>query len=199
MKTLIFAFVVFAALTGSATQYSKLAIITAAKKAGVWANLKAFIAEADLKDEWDACQYLTDDYPQFAAATNMLIKTGMATAEQVGAIFSSSVDAAVSDAAISRYYANDMKTKAGRSKWHGKVVRTVVDTNTWTKATYFEDGTVFTDKAKVTTAITAAQAARAKVMLSTNNVPAKLAQARRKLAAEAGITNTVNLILKSGE
>ncbi len=181
----------------SATQYSKLAVITAAKKAGVWANLKTFIAEADLKDEWDACQYLTDDHPMFAAATNMLVKTGVATAEQVGAILSASIDTSVSDALISRVYKNAVKSKAGRGKWHGKIVRTVVDDETLIKTTTYEDGTVFTDAAKLTTAISSAQAAKARVV-ATNGVPARLAAARLKVAADAGKTNTVTITIKAG-
>lgn len=198
MKKLLVLTLMFAASFCSATQYSKLALITAAKEAGVWASLKDFITRMNLKDEWDACQYITDDYAQFAAATNAIVSEGLATPEQITSMLSASVDTAVSDAAIARYYANDMKSKSGRGKWHGKVVRTVVDTDTMTKTTYYEDGTVFVDNGKVTTAISSANVAKEKVALSTNNVPTQLAAARLKVAADKSVTNTVTVTLKAG-
>lgn len=74
------------------TRYSKLRLIVAAKAAGKWAAFKAFIAEAGYEDEWAACQFLSSDYAQFAAAKEAIIAAGIATAEEVEAILAASVD-----------------------------------------------------------------------------------------------------------
>ena len=64
-------------------QYSKLKLIVAAKAAGKWADVKAFIQKADIEDEWNACQYITSDYPIFISATNAVVASGIATSDQV--------------------------------------------------------------------------------------------------------------------
>ena len=74
------------------TRYSKLKLIVAAKAVGKWAAFKAFIASAGYEDEWAACQFLSSDYAQFAAAKEAIIAAGIATAEEVEAILSASVD-----------------------------------------------------------------------------------------------------------
>lgn len=74
------------------TRYSKLKLIVAAKQAGKWAAFKAFIAQAGYEDEWAACQFLSSDYAQFAAAKEAIIAAGIATAEEVEAILAASVD-----------------------------------------------------------------------------------------------------------
>ena len=64
-------------------RYSKLKLIVAAKAAGKWADVKAFIQKADIEDEWNACQYITSDYPIFISATNAVVASGIATSDQV--------------------------------------------------------------------------------------------------------------------
>ena len=64
-------------------QYSKLKLIVAAKAAGKWADVKAFIQKADIEDEWNACQCITSDYPIFISATNAVVASGIATSDQV--------------------------------------------------------------------------------------------------------------------
>lgn len=64
-------------------RYSKLKLIVAAKSAGKWADVKAFIQKADIEDEWNACQYITSDYPIFISATNAVVASGIATTEQL--------------------------------------------------------------------------------------------------------------------
>ena len=100
-KTIVFALCV-SALVAGATQYSKLALITAAKQAGRWDALKAWIASADLQDEFQNCVYLSDEYPQFAAITNAIVSSGAATSQEVAAILSASKDPAVADALLRR-------------------------------------------------------------------------------------------------
>lgn len=78
--------------TSPVTRYSKLKLIVAAKAAGKWSAFKAFIAQAGYEDEWAACQFLSSDYAQFAAAKESIIAAGIATADEVEAILAASVD-----------------------------------------------------------------------------------------------------------
>ena len=140
-KTIVFALCV-SALVAGATQYSKLALITAAKQAGRWDALKAWIASADLQDEFQNCVYLSDEYPQFAAITNAIVSSGAATSQEVAAILSASKDPAVADALLRRVYDKGMGSPNGRVKWHGAVTNTVFDTNALVKVQYHADGYV---------------------------------------------------------
>ena len=140
-KTIIFALCV-STLVAGATQYSKLALITAAKQAGRWDALKAWIASAGLQDEFQNCVYLSDEYPQFAAITNAIVSSGAATSQEVAAILSASKDPAVADALLRRVYDKDMGSPDGRVKWHGAVTNTVFDTNALVKVQYHADGYV---------------------------------------------------------
>lgn len=74
------------------TRYSKLKLIVTAKAAGKWSAFKAFIDANDLADEWAACQFLSSDYAQFAAAKDAIIAAGIATTEEIEAILAASVD-----------------------------------------------------------------------------------------------------------
>lgn len=66
-------------------KYSKLKLIVAAKEAGKWDDVKAAIQAMNLEDEWNACQYITSDYPAYVAATNAVVSQGIATPEMVQA------------------------------------------------------------------------------------------------------------------
>ena len=66
-----------------AVRYSKLKLIVAAKAAGKWADVKSFIEANDMLDEWNACQYITSDYPAFITATNAVVSSGIATPDQI--------------------------------------------------------------------------------------------------------------------
>lgn len=118
-KALIALIALIAATSISAVQFSKLGIITAAKQAGKWPALKAWIAASGYEDEWQAAAFFSDDYPAFAAITNTVIATGIATGEEVAAILSAAQDKAP-DALLSVVYNRDVQTSAGRVKWHGK-------------------------------------------------------------------------------
>ena len=73
-------------------RYSKLKLIVASKAAGKWEAFKAFIASAGYEDEWNAAQFLSSGYAQFEQAKSAIIEAGIATAEEVEAILSASVD-----------------------------------------------------------------------------------------------------------
>ena len=73
-------------------RYSKLKLIVASKAAGKWDAFKAFIAQAGYEDEWQACQFLSSGYEQFEQAKTAIIAAGIATAEEIDAILTASVD-----------------------------------------------------------------------------------------------------------
>ena len=73
-------------------RYSKLKLIVAAKAAGKWADVKSFIERNDMLDEWNACQYLTSDYPAYIAATNAVVSLGVATDAEVKAFMKAAED-----------------------------------------------------------------------------------------------------------
>ena len=73
-------------------RYSKLKLIVASKAAGKWEAFKAFIASAGYEDEWNAAQFLSSGYAQFEQAKAAIIAAGIATAEEIDASLSASVD-----------------------------------------------------------------------------------------------------------
>ena len=118
------AVIAFAAtLSLPAAQYSKLGIITAAKQAGKWEALKAWIATAGYTDEWQAAAYFSDSYPAFSQITNAVVSSGLATSAEIEVILSAATDTAP-DALLVRVYAQDMESPDGRRRWHGPFVST---------------------------------------------------------------------------
>ena len=73
-------------------KYSKLKLINEAKVAGKWADVKAAIQAMDLEDEWQACQFITSDYPAYVAATNAVITRGIASEAEVKAFMRQAED-----------------------------------------------------------------------------------------------------------
>ena len=73
-------------------RYSKLKLIVASKAAGKWEAFKAFISSAGYEDEWNAAQFLSSNYAQFEQAKTAIIAAGIATAEEIEAILSASID-----------------------------------------------------------------------------------------------------------
>lgn len=73
-------------------RYSKLKLITAAKAAGKWNDVKSAIQAMNLEDEWNACQFITSDYPAYIAATNMVVTQGIATDAEVKAFMKMAED-----------------------------------------------------------------------------------------------------------
>jgi len=179
-----------------ATQYSCLSIITETKKIGKWAALKSWIEAAGLKDEWEKCAYVSDDYPQFASVTNALTVAGIFDEDEIRALMTATKDEAVPEKLIRRIYDRDTRTASGRTKWHGRQTAQIVDTNAWTRTTIYEDGTRFTDRA----APPAKRTVRPTVAM-TNGVPARLAAARVRWtdAKNNGNTTTANITLRAGQ
>ena len=73
-------------------RYSKLKLIVAAKAAGKWDDVKSAIVALNLEDEWNACQFITSDYPAYVAATNAVITRGIATEVEVKAFMQKAED-----------------------------------------------------------------------------------------------------------
>ena len=71
---------------------SKLKLIYVLKDCGKWNDVKLFISSQNLEDEWNACQFVTTDFPLFISATNTIIQTEMATEKQVQDVIERSVD-----------------------------------------------------------------------------------------------------------
>jgi len=145
-----------------AVQYSKLAIVAAAKAAGKWDALKAWIASAGYQDEWQAAAFLSDTYPQFATITNAVIMSGVASQHEVALILAASVDTAP-DAILAWAYIADMKTSSGRARWHGGApvpeYRTNETTRIIERVDIYPDGWEYVDTASRRRALTPEEAA----------------------------------------
>ena len=181
-----------------AAQYSKFEIVLAAKRAGKWDALKAWIDAAGYSDEWLAVEYLLDDDPQFAAITNAVVASGIATAAEVAAILLAAKDTAP-DALLAAMYERDMKTPGGRSKWHGASTNYTDETN-WQQVTVYEDGYIHCEPARHLTA--SQRVARANAALTnrlTKGVSARLAAARLRRLEEANSTITVDVEITPDE
>lgn len=181
VKIAIAAVLAFAPVV-EAAHYSKFSIVTAAKQAGKWDALKAWIETAGYSDEWLAVEYLSDDYPQFAAITNEVVATGMASAEEIAAILSAARDTAP-DALIEKFYESEMRTEPGRIRWHGKIKSKVNDPTNMKIIYTHEDGYVFEATKRSPEASVKAANDKLKVPVTTRGVPAKLAAARLKQQA----------------
>ena len=131
------------AVCAEATQYSKLSLITAAKQSGRWDAIKAFIEQSGYAEEWAACSYLSDTYPQFPTITNAVVAAGLGTVEEIAALLAASVDTALPDSLVVPMYHREMSNEAGRVRWHGNVARTHFDTNALVKTTWYADGWEF--------------------------------------------------------
>ena len=154
MKRMLFALMIFGvalAPRAHAVHYSKLGIVTAAKAAGKWEVVKAWIAENGYTDEWQAAAYFADDYPMFAQITNQVVASGIATRAEVDAFLAAARDTAP-DALLSHVYAADAVTVNGRAKWHGGSPTISLSTNETTRiieaVETYPDGFVFIDPAR---------------------------------------------------
>ena len=81
-----------ATLEPEVVRYSKLKVISAAKEAGKWEELKKFIQDSGLWDEWLVCQYLSSDHPQFEKMKKAIAKAGIASEDEIERMLSKSID-----------------------------------------------------------------------------------------------------------
>lgn len=199
---LISALTIICAVSLHAAQYSKLGIITAAKSVGKWPALKAWIAQSGYEDEWQAASFFSDSYPQFAAITNSVCATGMATPEEVAAILSAAEDKAP-DALLPVFYTREMQSDSGRVKWHGAQVgkyEIELPDGTFRLVQIYADGFAWTNAAKIihrddpeAEAKRRAEAeARQAEWERTHLPPDVAALLQRRRDAANGVTNTGN-------
>lgn len=192
-----FTFAAALVLTAHSAQYSKLAIITTAKTQGKWPALKAWIAQADFEDEWAAASYLSDDYPAFAAITNAIVSSGVATADEVAAILAASRNT-TADALIDGMKSRDEQTENGRVHWHGARIRqeyiTPEDGYRALVETY-ADGFAWTNKAQRVKPVDPEERERQQQAADRAVYPATIAEMLAKRRAAAATTNEITVIV----
>ena len=188
-------------IQAEATQYSKLAIITASKSVGRWDSLKAWIQKSGYYDEWLVASYLSDDYPQYPAITNAIVSASVCTAQELAAILMASKDTAMPDALLNERYKRDVKSESGRISWHGKRVGgPVEDMERLVQIYTYEDGTKFeipftkakplTKEARFKLEIKRKAEAEAKRLAQ---MPPQLQEIERKRQENASKTNEVTV------
>ena len=127
MKKAIFAILltVAAAAYAAPAHYSKLGIVTGAKRLGRLEAMNAWIQQAGYWDEWLACQVFSDDYQGFAAITNAVVVSGLATSAEIAGI----LEAARVESETDRLRALVESDKSLREKYHGGRIGQYVLTN----------------------------------------------------------------------
>ncbi len=127
MKKAIFAILltVAAAAYAAPAHYSKLGIVTGAKRLGRLEAMNAWIQQAGYWDEWLACQVFSDDYQGFAAITNAVVVSGLATSAEMAGI----LEAARVESETDRLRALVESDKSLREKYHGGRIGQYVLTN----------------------------------------------------------------------
>lgn len=199
-KTICIMLAVLFAGVATATQYSKLQIITAAKELQRWDGLKAWIQQSGYYDEWLVCQYLSDEHPAVPALTNALVSSGILTAQELGTILNKSKDTSVPDAVLIGKYTRDVKSESGRVAWHGKRTDWKEDVNTLTVTEIYEDGTKFISSFE----IVKPQSAESRLALQAKKdkeaqekrlaqLPPGLQEVERRRQENASMTNEVNV------
>lgn len=200
MKTICIMLAVLFAGVATATQYSKLQIITAAKELQRWDGLKAWIQQSGYYDEWLVCQYLSDEHPAVPVLTNALVSSGILTAQELGTILNKSKDTSIPDAVLIGKYTRDVKSESGRVAWHGKRTDWKEDVNTLTVTEIYEDGTKFISSFE----IVKPQSAESRLALQAKKdkeaqekrlaqLPPGLQEVERRRQENASMTNEVNV------
>ena len=200
-KTICIMLAVLFAGVATATQYSKLQIITAAKELQRWDGLKAWIQQSGYYDEWLVCQYLSDEHPAVPVLTNALVSSGILTSQELGAILNKSKDTSIPDAVLIGKYTRDVKSESGRVAWHGKRTDWKEDVNSLTITETYEDGTKFVSSFTVKKP----QSAQARLALKAKQdeealekrlaqLPPDLQAVERQRLENAAKTNEVNAV-----
>lgn len=199
-KTICIMLAVLFAGVATATQYSKLQIITAAKELQRWDGLKAWIQQSGYYDEWLVCQYLSDEHPAVPVLTNALVSSGILTAQELGTILNKSKDTSIPDAVLIGKYTRDVKSESGRVAWHGKRTDWKEDVNTLTVTEIYDDGTKFISSFE----IVKPQSAESRLALQAKKdkeaqekrlaqLPPGLQEVERRRQENASMTNEVNV------
>lgn len=193
------------AVVAEATQYSCLSIITETKKIGKWEALKGWINASGLSDEWSKCNYIADTYPQYAEITNALVRTGILTDGEIAAILSKSVDPAMPDTILTALYRRDMTSESGRTKWHGRLIRSYEDVTNLVQTLTYEDGYTFSRPFTRATPLTVNQRfemerrrREAEARRELAKLPPGLRKVKEQRAVNAATTNEVTRTFAPG-
>ena len=108
-------------------RYSKLGIVTAARRMGRLDAMNAWIKAAGKWDEWLACQVFQDDYEGFGTITNAIVASGLATGDEIAAVLEASRVENV-EARIRALVESD---KGLRERYHGGKIGQYILTNSW--------------------------------------------------------------------
>ena len=107
------------------TRYSKLGIVTGARRLGRLEQMNAWIQQAGYWHEWLACQVFSDDYEGFAQITNAVVASGLATSAEIAAI----LEASRVESETDRLRAMVESDKGLREKYHGGRIGQYILTN----------------------------------------------------------------------
>jgi hypothetical protein len=198
MKKTIFAILltVAAAAYAAPAHYSKLGIVTGARKLGRLDAMNAWIQQAGYWNEWLACQVFSDDYEGFAQITNAVVASGLATSAEIAAI----LEASRVENETGRLRALVESDKGLREKYHGGRIGQYILTNETgriIRVDLYADSTVWTngytygvnpllDPEAMAKAIAEAKAKaeaereRVRAAWEAANLPPDLAELRRK-------------------
>lgn len=146
MKKTLFAIILAAGLSAVAgpTHYSKLGIVTGARKLGRLDAMNAWIQQAGYWNEWLACQVFSDDYEGFAQITNAVVASGLATSAEISAV----LEAAKVESETDRLRAMVESDKGLREKYHGGRIGQYILTNETgriIRVDLYADSTVWTN------------------------------------------------------
>ena len=145
-KTLAICAALGIALAGIAapTKYSKLGIVTGARRLGRLEQMNAWIQSAGYWNEWLACQVFSDDYEGFAQITNAVVASGLATGAEIAVI----LEASRVDDETARLRALVEGDQHLRERYHGGRIGTYILTNdVWRiiRVDLYGDGSSFTN------------------------------------------------------
>ena len=122
---LIAAVSIAASVIAVPNRYSKLGIVTAARRMGRLEAMNAWIQQAGYWDEWLACQVFQDDYEGFALITNAVVASGLATSAEIAGI----LEYSRVENETERLRAVIESDKNLREKYHGGRIGTYIVTN----------------------------------------------------------------------
>lgn len=127
MKKTLFAILLTVAAAAYAvpTHYSKLGIVTGARKLGRLDAMNVWIQQAGYWNEWLACQVFSDDYEGFAQITNAVVASGLATSAEIAAI----LEASRVENETGRLRALVESDKGLRERYHGGRIGQYILTN----------------------------------------------------------------------
>lgn len=92
---------------------------------------------------------------------------------------------------VDRLYANEMQNEQGRVRWHGKMEYSEIDTNSMCRIDHYADG--WTNCVPFVPPRPHPPRPPRPPVVTTNGIPARLAQARIQTVADKAVTNQVTV------